>query len=202
MAAIQAFFPDWRNLAIHESSPGGRGVSQKLRKECPGYVETQYDPAVAAGERHPQEGYRSENLEKQTFADGSFDIVLSQDVFEHIFDPAAAIREIGRTLKSGGANMMTVPIVARASPSRRRASLGADGQVFHHLPPEFHGNPIDPNGSLVTVDWGFDIAEFLSAHSHMPTMLYALEDRARGIQAEYLEVVISWKRTPPQLDAD
>jgi hypothetical protein len=32
MAAIQTFRPSWRKLAIHESSPGFRGVSPMLRR--------------------------------------------------------------------------------------------------------------------------------------------------------------------------
>src|ERR1700690_3539025 len=38
---LEMMFPNWRQLKIHESSPGSRGMSPKLRAECPGYVASQ-----------------------------------------------------------------------------------------------------------------------------------------------------------------
>jgi 2-polyprenyl-3-methyl-5-hydroxy-6-metoxy-1,4-benzoquinol methylase len=46
--------------------------------------------------------YRNEDLERQTYADGSFDVVITQDVMEHIYDPSSAFREIARTLRPVG----------------------------------------------------------------------------------------------------
>jgi transcription initiation factor TFIIIB Brf1 subunit/transcription initiation factor TFIIB len=34
MLMIEEHYPDWRNLSIHESSPGKRGVSNKLKQQC------------------------------------------------------------------------------------------------------------------------------------------------------------------------
>lgn len=43
------------------------------------------------------------------FLTGSFDAVVALDVFEHIEDDAAALREAWRVLKPGGALVMSVP---------------------------------------------------------------------------------------------
>jgi SAM-dependent methyltransferase len=191
MSVIDAVRPDWRKVAIHESSPGPGGLSAKLKRECPGYVASQYDLSIAFGAQHPY-GHRSENLEAQTFADESFDLVVTQDVFEHLFHPEAAIREIARTLKPGGAYVMTVPILNKERPTERRASL-VEGEVVHHAPPVHHGNPIDPNGSLVTVDWGYDIADALAEASGLAVTIEAFDDAKRGMTAEYMDVVICRK---------
>jgi SAM-dependent methyltransferase len=191
MRVLGAVRPDWREAAIHESSPGQGGLSAKLRRECPGYVESQFDTAIPFGASSPK-GYRSETLEAQTFPDETFDIVITQDVFEHLFDPEAAIREIARTLKPGGACLMTVPLVNKERPAERRASLEG-GEVVHHAPPVHHGNPIDPEGALVTIDWGYDIAEALASSSGMATTIECLDDHSQGIEAEYLDVVICRK---------
>ncbi len=41
----------------------------------------------------------NEDLENQTFQNESFDIVITQDVMEHIYDPGKAFAEVARTFK-------------------------------------------------------------------------------------------------------
>lgn len=43
------------------------------------------------------------------FADGSFDGVLCSQVFEHVFEPEAFLREVGRVLRPNGCLLLTVP---------------------------------------------------------------------------------------------
>ena len=62
MAAIERFYPEWRSLKMHESSPCGRGVSVKLKEECPDYAASQYYAKFFGGSVHPQ-GFRCEDLE-------------------------------------------------------------------------------------------------------------------------------------------
>ena len=107
MAVLTAIRPNWRELLIHESSPGARGASLRLQDQCPGYVATQYDTSIPFGSVDEKSNHRSEDLAAQTFPDGVFDVVVTQDVFEHLFDPAAAISEIRRTLKPNGICIMT-----------------------------------------------------------------------------------------------
>lgn len=190
MRTIQARCPDWRNLAIHESSPGNRGASVKLAQQCRFYTASQYDPQLGFGNTHPQAGYRSENLEKQTFHDESFDLVVTQDVFEHVFDTSLAFSEIARTLRPGGAHVFTTPLVNKQKPSEKRASRSDAGIVYHH-PPEFHGNPMSAEGSLVTWYWGYDIVDHVRHASGLETEVVALDDPEMGIRAEYIEVMIS-----------
>ncbi|WP_312166957.1 class I SAM-dependent methyltransferase [Phenylobacterium sp.] len=193
--------PDWRGLAIHESSPG-TAASRRLADQAPGYRFSQYDPSIPWGSVHPTGGWRAEDLEAQTFADESFDLVVTQDVMEHVFAPDLAVAEIARTLKPGGMHICTVPIVNKEKPSVRRAARNADGSVRHLLEPVYHGNPMDPNGSLVTIDWGYDIAAYWDAASGMSTTIWTIEDLGRGIQAEYIEVLVSRKAGLPDLSGD
>lgn len=103
---LQTHFSDWRDLTIHESSPGSPS-SDKIRRECAHYVETQFFPDASPGE--VRQGFRCENLEHQTFGDGAFDLVITQDVFEHVLHPAQAFSEIARTLRPGGSHVFTAP---------------------------------------------------------------------------------------------
>ena len=199
MAVIEKFYPEWRLLAVHESSPAQRGASPRLKRECPGYSDSSYDPAIPLGTTHPERGYRCENLEKLTFSDASFDLVLTQDVFEHIFHPDRAIKEIERVLKPGGAYIMTVPIVMKSNPSERRARIAANGSVIHLKDIQYHGDPINEKGILVTLDWGYDILNYLNYHSSLQCTMIYIDDLSLGIRAEFIEVIICRKGAVPLL---
>jgi hypothetical protein len=75
---LQARFPNWRKLRIHESSPGGP-ASAKIARECQHYTASTYFSDVPQGEK--KDGIRCEDLQQQTFADASFDLVITSDVF-------------------------------------------------------------------------------------------------------------------------
>lgn len=189
---IKERFPNYRELSIHETSPGGRGASVKLHQECSGYTASQFFPDYPVGKIHPS-GFRCENLEALTFPDNSFDLFVSQDVMEHIFHPDKAFAEIARVLKPGGAHIFTVPLINKVDKSERWASMGEGGAITHHHEPEYHGNPVDAKGALVTMHWGYDILEYIYAHAKTPTTLVMIDDIERGIRAEYIDVLISRK---------
>jgi len=69
-----------------------------LARDCVDYTPTQFYPNAPRGAY--RDGVRCEDLEQQTFDDESFDLVITQDVMEHIFHPDRAYREIWRTLKT------------------------------------------------------------------------------------------------------
>jgi SAM-dependent methyltransferase len=193
MFCIERFFPQWPSLSIHESSPVlGRGANRRLTEEAPAYIASHYYPGVAPGKI--VNGIRCENLEHLTFDHESYDLHITQDVFEHLFNPAAAFREIARTLRPGGAHVFTTPLVRKNEPTRFCASLAPDGTVVHLMePPEYHGNPISSEGSLVTVHWGYDIANFIFETSGLFTQIVFLDILECGIRAEYIEVLITRK---------
>lgn len=191
MYVIENFCPAWRELTIHESSPATRGASARLSSFCKDYIASQFFPATPLGST--VNGVRCENLEQMTFADESIDLHVTQDVMEHVYHPSKVWKEVARTLKPGGAHIFTVPIVNKTKLSNLRARLDADGQPVHVLPPVYHGNPISDKGSLVTVDWGFDICKHIFDSSGLFTYVFYMDDLNKGIRAEYIEVLITQK---------
>jgi len=141
-------------------------------------------------------GVRCEDLENLSFEDESVDLHVTQDVFEHLFNPAAAFREIARTLRPGGAHVFTTPLVRKNQSTRFCAHLAPDGTVVQLIePPEYHRNPISSEGSLVTVNWGYDITDFVFETSGLFTEIVFLDILDCGIRAEYIEVLIT-RRSP------
>ena len=101
-------------------------------------------------------GIRHEDVENLSFADGQLDLIVSNDVFEHIPNPARAFAECARVLKAGGVMLATIPFHSENDISVVRARL-SNGQLEHILPPAFHGNPVSADGSLVFTDFGWDL---------------------------------------------
>ena len=179
-------FPGWRDQAIHESSPG-RPASELLRRSCPGYLSTHYFPDAPLGEEY--RGSRNEDLARQTLADDCFDIVITQDVMEHVLDPPVVFREIARTLKPSGCHVFTTPIYPQ--PKSEVRVISRNGRIEYLAEPEYHDNPIDLEGSLVTVRWGQDIGELIFEACGMITTIHRTVDRSFGLDGEFLEVLVS-----------
>lgn len=191
MLVIRQLLPHWPELAIHESSPEPRGLSLMLAAEAPSYVATQFWPDVPRGEH--RDGVRCENLEEQTFPSEIFDLVVTQDVMEHVFHPAKAYQEIYRTLRPGGYHIHTTPIYKGLTETAQRARLEPSGEITYLAPPEYHGNPISAEGSLVTYHYGYDLADLIAQWTPFDVEIRRFNDRSHGIVAEFSEVIIGSK---------
>jgi hypothetical protein len=107
-------------------------------------------------------GVRHEDVCQLSLADESVDLVVSNDVMEHVPDPKAGFGEIFRVLRRGGILFLTIPFHSGNETTVVRAEVHA-GKVIHHLPAAYHGNPVSPEGSLVYMDFGWDVLSMLRA---------------------------------------
>ena len=97
--------PDFRARRIFE--PGTRGPFRGLFRGLEGYVQSFYEPTVPRGE--VRDGVRCEDLMDLTFPSGTFDLVLTSDIFEHVREPNRAFAELFRVLRPGGWHLFTIP---------------------------------------------------------------------------------------------
>ncbi len=185
-AVLELVAPAWRSLKVHESSPCIRWFAD----QCPGYSQSYYFEDVPLGT--DRDGMRCENLERLTFEDETFDVFLTQDVLEHVFEPERALAEIARVTKRGGVHVFTAP-KHKALPASRRRAAQRGGGVEHLLPPEYHGNPIGDGRSLVTWDYGCDFDDLARRWSGHLVSDYVLRDRNLGIDGEFLDVFVMRK---------
>jgi SAM-dependent methyltransferase len=186
MYVLETEFPDWRNLSIHESSPSGP-VMTKLASNCAQYSISFFFDSVPLGSVY--EGKQCENLECLSFDNATFDLFITQDVFEHVKHPERAFREIARVLKPGGAHVFTVPwLETRKTESR---VLIKEEKIQTVKDPEYHGSPFDDDGCLVITDWGHDMHEIIYKHSGLNTKIHTPIDSKLGIVGDCLEVFVS-----------
>ena len=191
MFALNLMRPNWRKLVIHESSPGDRGVSVKLNAQAKHLVRSQYYPNTQDGA--VVDGFVNVNLERQPFEDGKFDLVISQDVFEHVNMPDLGMADIARTLRKGGAHIFTTPTYQGISTTERRAEYIPGGPINFLAEPEYHGNPVGDGRALVTFHYAYDLPELIFKWSGLTTTLMRFHRPDLGIIGPMTEVYISEK---------
>lgn len=186
--ALNTFDKKWRQKIIHESSPCGQ-ASNFLKRKCKSYTESQYFTNIPFGKY--SNGVRCENLEQLTFDNNSFDILVTQDVFEHVMKPDLAFKEINRVLRPGGIHIFTMPWYPNQNTLQRVKF--ENGYMEYLQEPIYHGNPVDKKGSIVTYDWGIDFPDYVYRCSGMFTTVFLKIDRNLGLDADFLEVFVSRK---------
>ena len=76
----------------------------------------------------------------------------------------------------------------------RRLLRHEDGTMEHLKDPEIHGNPVDRRGSIVTVDYGYDLHVQIAKWAPFDVRVYRFADETHGILGEYTEVIVCHKR--------
>lgn len=178
--------PKWRELIIHESSPS----IWFFAEQCKGYSASYFHEDVPLGSY--KNGYRNENLECLIFPNRSFDVFITQDVLEHVFNPDRALAEIMRVLRPGGIHIFTAPKHKHLLKSYPRARL-VDGKIEHLREPQYHTSLIVDSRSLVAWDYGADFDDLIQQWSGYNTCNFVIRNRSRGIDGEYLDVFVTLK---------
>ena len=158
VSAVKEFTADRPALAVYVAEQKTFSFS-KIQALHPTVVGSEFlGEGIAGGAT--VDGMRHEDLTALSFPSKSFDLVVTQEVFEHIPDFGTAFREVARVLKKRGQMIFTVPLDWTAATTTIRASL-VDGQIVNALPLVVHGNPVLAEGSLVFQDFGWDILDEL-----------------------------------------
>jgi SAM-dependent methyltransferase len=132
------------SIYAHE---GLTAVALALRGRYPRFLGSEY--AANETERRRIFPVPGIDITASGLPEKSFDVVLSGDVFEHVPDLDAALRDTARILVPGGCLVASFPFAYFHEQTAVKARL-SNGKLEHLAPPEYHGNPMDPeNGSLV-----------------------------------------------------
>ncbi len=143
------------------------------------YQGSEYLPKPEDQAKHPQ--IRHEDVMATTFADGSFDAYITNEVLEHVPSVEAALLEANRILAPGGLFFGTFPMAYASARTVKKAEL-RDGEIIHLTEPEYHGNPIDPSGgSLVFNIPAWDILDQARNAGFADPRIRFISSRRHGI---------------------
>lgn len=124
-------------------------------KKMDNYIITEYMPGIESG-RTMWGGIGNRDLlcvdlQDIPFTDNSFDVVISEDVMEHIEDYNKALDEIYRVLRPGGFYIFTIPLMEGKKTQSRKEKKN----YFHGFGSQLY---------YVYTDFGDDMIEILDAH--------------------------------------
>jgi SAM-dependent methyltransferase len=143
-------------LSIYE--PSLRGPFTKYFRDVAGYEQSYFWENVAPGDMH--NGVVCQDLRQLTYDDDSFDLVLTSDIFEHVFEPERAFEEIYRVLRPQGMHIFSIPYKWPVEPKSVARAVMKNGRIQHHQSEVYH-TAGDGSRCLVVTDWGTDLLDIL-----------------------------------------
>jgi len=149
--------PEFAALSFWE--PGVLGPFREHFATMPSYVMSDFWPDVEPGDS--RDGVRCEDLMALTFADRSYDLVVTSDIFEHVRHPFEGFAEVHRVLRQGGRHIFSIPVQEpwRATTVERVDTSGDDD--VNILEPRYHLGPGNSQ-HIVYNDFGRDLVDGLA----------------------------------------
>ncbi|MEM1401790.1 MAG: class I SAM-dependent methyltransferase [Pseudomonadota bacterium] len=156
-AVINREVPETASKRVYELSTRGP-LYAYLSDRFDHVTGSEFWPEVQPGDW--QDGFQCQNVEHLTYADESFDLLTSTEVFEHVVDDLQGYREARRVLVPGGTMIFSVPLLLDQDTIER--AVMRDGQIHHLTEPEYHDDAIrGPNKVLAFRTYGLDIVDRL-----------------------------------------
>jgi hypothetical protein len=155
----QEYHPNRRsNIYITEQTTA---LYKSFKQKFPRVVGSEYFGDSVNYGSYNNKKIRNEDLTHMSFNNNQFDYILSFDVFEHIPNYKKALAECCRCLKPGGVLFFSVPFVRTSKKNIVLAYLSQAGEIIHLLPPEYHYDPINPDGCLCFYHFGWEMLDDL-----------------------------------------
>lgn len=165
------------DLAVYNTEAGGP-VHEALSKMRNYTCSEWFGGSRASGEM--VDGVMHQDLTRLSLDDASVSLVISSDVFEHIPDPYRAHGEVHRVLKKGGRHVFTVPFHQEEFLDATLARVDGAGRTVFTGAPQYHGDPLRPEGAPVYRIFSLEMLVRLAAIGFR-TNIYRLRKASCGI---------------------
>lgn len=165
-----------------------------LRQFVPNTLTSEYMPDLADPQR---QHFPHQDLCALTMAEACVDLVICNELFEHLYDLPAALGEIARILRPGGYLVATYPfaynrpdtiVKARHRPG---ATPGVAAEAEMVMEPEFHGDPVHPEqGSLVYQIPAWDLLDQARSAGLSDPVIHWIAAPSYGVVGQELPAVM------------
>jgi SAM-dependent methyltransferase len=143
------------------------------------------DKDKICGEYYERSGHRimHQDCTKLSFDDNAFDLIISQHVFEHVFDIKKALSELLRVLKDNGSCVISIPFFHNTEKSVMLAKQEGEEIIQIIGPPEIHGNPVLGIGSLTFWHHGWEFIEIMKEDGFRDVQVHFFNNLYKGYMA-------------------
>lgn len=156
---------------------------QKLKEKYPEIIGSEYvGEGIPSGSLQDMCGIqvRHESITRLSFASSSLDLIVHNDVLEHVFEYRKAFDELYRVLKKEGRLIFTCPFLFMLDRELQRARILEDGSIEFLMDPEYHGDPVRPEGALTFYHFGWGLLDDLTQCGFTDVRLGVLYDVFSG----------------------
>ncbi|GAB2497586.1 class I SAM-dependent methyltransferase [Arenimonas alkanexedens] len=151
-----------RGLVLEATTP----LYERLLAAYPWLEGSEYfGPEHAAGALTPVRGrpVQHQSITALGYGDASLDLLVHNDVLEHVQDTAQALAECRRVLRPGGSCVFTMPFFPLRATTLVRGRHRADGSLEHLESPEYHGDGLRTEGIYTYYHFGRDLLAVVAA---------------------------------------
>ena len=176
-------WPEQRTYISEAVTPFAKRLQQELpRLRCSEYLP---EPDHWLRGQVPHRDLRRIGLPPATFH-----AVICNEVLEHVEELVAALRGMAEVLSLGGYLVATVPFLYGQQEHLVKAIWRGEGQEPEVIgEPDYHGNPVDAQGSLVYRYPGWQLLDDLREAGFRDAAIHAISSTAYGVLGEELPMV-------------
>lgn len=166
-------------------------VFEKVKREIPKVKGFEY-VGDCRGEQKAIDGIVLEDICELSYMDEEFSLLVSNDVFEHVYDYEKAFLEAYRVLKPGGKLLFTVPFDGNSATTARRVEKDGDGFIYTQSQ-WYHDCAVAGQAPLLVYQvFGWDILDTLKKCGFSDAyakVYYGLKEGYMGYLPLYFEAV-------------
>jgi hypothetical protein len=183
----QGDLPDWQQLRLYLSE-AVTPLAQRLGERIPRLRCSEYLP-------EPDHWLRGQvphrDLRRIGLPPATFHAVICNEVLEHVEELVPSLQGIAEVLSLGGYLIATVPFLYGQQEHLVKAIWRGDGQEPEIIgEPDYHGNPVSAEGSLVYRYPGWQLLDDLRQAGFRDAAIHAISSTAYGVLGEELPIVL------------
>ena len=178
--------PPWPELRLYISE-AVTPFAERLRTEVPRLRCSEYLP-------EPEHWLRGQvphrDLRRIGLPPATFHAVICNEVLEHVEELVPSLRGMAEVLSLGGHLIATVPFLYGQHEHVVKAIWRGEGQEPEVIgEPDYHGNPVSEEGSLVYRYPGWSLLDDLREAGFRDAAVHAISSTAYGVLGEELPIV-------------
>lgn len=178
--------PDWQQMRVYLSE-AVTPFAQRLREQIPRLRCSEY---LAEPDHWLRGQVPHRDLRRIGLPPATFHAVICNEVLEHVEELVPALQGLAEVITLGGYLIATVPFLYGQHEHVVKAIWRGEGQEPEVIgEPDYHGNPVSQQGSLVYRYPGWKLLDDLREAGFRDAAMQAISSKRYGVLGEELPIV-------------